>query len=52
MRTHDRHMHDGTSLTIDSAIRRHAGEAGFVTDNYNSLSNTQQNQIITFLKSL
>jgi CxxC motif-containing protein (DUF1111 family) len=52
VRTHDRHMHDGTSLTLDSAIRRHAGEAAFVTGNYNSLSNAQQNQIITFLKSL
>ena len=52
VRTHDRHMHDGTSLTFDGAIQRHAGEAAFVRSNYNSLSTTQQNQIITFLKSL
>ena len=52
VRTHDRHMHDGASLTLDSAIKRHGGEAAFVIANYNSLSNAQQNQIITFLKSL
>ena len=51
-RTHDRHMHDGTSLTFDGAIQRHAGEATFVRNNYNSLTTTQQNQIVTFLKSL
>jgi CxxC motif-containing protein (DUF1111 family) len=52
VRTHDRHLHDGVTFTFDEAIRRHAGEATFVTSNYNSLSTTQQNQIITFLKSL
>ena len=52
VRTHDRHMHDGTSLTFDGAIQRHGGEAAFVRGNYNSLTTTQQNQIITFLKSL
>jgi CxxC motif-containing protein (DUF1111 family) len=52
VRTHDRHMHDGATVTFDEAIRRHAGEAASVTSNYNSLSTTQQNQIVTFLKSL
>ena len=52
VRTHDRHMHDGTSLTFDAAIQRHAGEAAFVRNSYNQLTTTQQNQIITFLKSL
>jgi len=52
VRTHDRHMHDGATLTFNEAILRHAGEATFVTNNYRSLSTTQQNQIITFLKSL
>ena len=52
VRTHDRHMHDGATVTFNEAIQRHAGEAAFVTSNYNSLSATQQNQIITFLKSL
>jgi CxxC motif-containing protein (DUF1111 family) len=52
VRTHDRHMHDGASVTFTEAIQRHAGEAAGVTSNFNSLSNAQQNQIITFLKSL
>jgi CxxC motif-containing protein (DUF1111 family) len=52
VRTNDRHMHDGASLTFNESILRHAGEATFVTNNYRALSSTQQNQIITFLKSL
>jgi CxxC motif-containing protein (DUF1111 family) len=52
VRTHDRHMHDGATVTFDAAIQRHAGEATGVRSNYNSLTTTQQNQIITFLKSL
>ena len=40
------------TLTFSESILRHAGEATFVTNNYRSLSTTQQNQIITFLKSL
>ena len=45
-------MHDGATVTFDDAILRHAGEAAGVCNNYNSLTTTQQNQIITFLKSL
>jgi CxxC motif-containing protein (DUF1111 family) len=52
MRTRDRLMHDGESLTRDTAILRHAGEATFVINNYRSLSTTQKNQLITFLNSL
>jgi len=52
VRTHDRHMHDGATVTLSEAIQRHAGEARSVTSNFNSLSTTQQNQIITFLRSL
>jgi CxxC motif-containing protein (DUF1111 family) len=52
VRTHDRHMHDGESLTFNDSILRHAGEATFVTNNYRALTTTQQNQLITFLKSL
>ncbi len=52
VRTHARHMHDGATLTFNESILRHAGEATFVTNNYIGLSNTQKNQIITFLKSL
>ena len=52
VRMHDRHMHDGATLTFNEAILRHAGEARNVTANYRALSATQQNQIVTFLKSL
>ena len=52
VRTRDRLMHDGESLTRNAAILRHAGEATFVINNYRSLSTTQKNQLITFLNSL
>ena len=52
VRTHSRRMHDGASLTFTDAILRHAGEATFVTNNFRAVSANQQNQIITFLKSL
>jgi CxxC motif-containing protein (DUF1111 family) len=52
VRTHDRHMHDGASLTLGAAILRHAGEATGVTNSFRALSGTQQNQIIAFLRSL
>jgi CxxC motif-containing protein (DUF1111 family) len=52
IRTHDRHMHDGASLTFNDAILRHAGEATGVINRYRNLSNTQRNQIVAFLQSL
>jgi CxxC motif-containing protein (DUF1111 family) len=52
MRTRDRLMHDGSALTRNDAIVRHAGEASGVISNYNSLSVTQKNNLITFLNSL
>jgi CxxC motif-containing protein (DUF1111 family) len=52
MRTRDRLMHDGETLTRNEAILRHAGEANSVINNYIFLSTTQKNQLITFLNSL
>jgi CxxC motif-containing protein (DUF1111 family) len=52
VRSRDRLMHDGESLTRSEAILRHAGEATGVINNYRSLSVTQRNQIATFLNSL
>lgn len=52
VRTRDRLMHDGESLTRNEAILRHGGEATFVINNYRSLSTNQKNQLITFLNSL
>jgi CxxC motif-containing protein (DUF1111 family) len=52
MRTRDRLMHDGESLTRNEAILRHAGEATAVINSYRGLSNTQKNQLVAFLNSL
>jgi len=52
MRTRDRLMHDGETLTRNEAILRHAGQATAIINAYNALSDTQKNQLITFLNSL
>ncbi len=52
LRSRNRFMHDGASLTHDEAIRRHRGEAGAVINQYNLLSERQRQQIIRFLRSL
>jgi CxxC motif-containing protein (DUF1111 family) len=45
-------MHDGESLTFSDAILRHCGEAVGVVATYRTLTPTQVNQILAFLKSL
>ena len=45
-------MHDGESVTLRDAIRRHGGEATHVTQQFQKLKNTEQNAVIEFLKSL
>jgi CxxC motif-containing protein (DUF1111 family) len=52
LRTRPQLMHDGTSLTIDDAIRRHSGQAEGVRLKYEALSSDQKNQLLAFLKSL
>jgi CxxC motif-containing protein (DUF1111 family) len=52
LRTKSRYMHDLASLTLEEAIARHKGEARQVTHQFHSLTSTQQQQILTFLKSL
>jgi CxxC motif-containing protein (DUF1111 family) len=52
VRTHDRHMHDGESLTFTESILRHAGEALTVINRFRSLTASQRNQIVVFLQSL
>jgi CxxC motif-containing protein (DUF1111 family) len=52
LRTRNRLMHDGLSFTKQDAIQRHAGQAAGVTNNYNSLSEAEKNQLMTFLDSL
>lgn len=52
LRTRTRMMHDGESLTRNDSILRHANQANSVVENYESLSLTQQNQLVAFLNSL
>jgi CxxC motif-containing protein (DUF1111 family) len=52
LRSRNRLMHDGESLTRNEAILRHGGQATGVINNYNSLSTTNKNRLITFLNSL
>ncbi|MBI4855075.1 MAG: hypothetical protein HY819_25010 [Acidobacteria bacterium] len=52
VRTRNRLMHDGESLTFNDAILRHRGEATAVTVLYLTLSQTQKNQLAAFLRSL
>ncbi|HEX6502652.1 MAG TPA: di-heme oxidoredictase family protein [Terriglobales bacterium] len=52
LRTRSRMMHDLASTTRNNAILRHSNEAVQVIYNYQNLSTTQKNNLITFLNSL
>jgi CxxC motif-containing protein (DUF1111 family) len=52
LRTRNRLMHDGLSLTKEDAIERHAGQAAGVTSRYKALPSDQRRQLIAFLDSL
>ena len=52
VRTRNELMHDGRSTTFFEAIQRHRNEAQGAVNNFNRLSINQQNQLITFLRSL
>jgi CxxC motif-containing protein (DUF1111 family) len=52
LRTHNRFMHDGESLTLTSAILRHDGEASHVISRYRNLPDQLRMQVLTFLLSL
>jgi CxxC motif-containing protein (DUF1111 family) len=47
-----RFTHDNASLTLLNAIQRHAGEATQVTSRFNGLTAQEQQQLMTFLRSL
>lgn len=47
-----RFMHDNASLTLSDAIRRHRGEARLVIERFTVLSSLEQQQLLTFVKSL
>jgi CxxC motif-containing protein (DUF1111 family) len=52
VRTRDRLMHDGASLTFREAIMRHAGEAQPAITAFNNLTEQQKRQLIEYLESL
>jgi CxxC motif-containing protein (DUF1111 family) len=52
LRMHPRHMHDLASLTLESAIERHGGEAEQVRHRFRELSPKDKQALITFLNSL
>ena len=52
LRIKSRFMHDNASMTLSDAIQRHAGEAQAVITSFKALTAAQQQQLITFLKSL
>jgi CxxC motif-containing protein (DUF1111 family) len=52
VRTRTELLHDGRAVTLSDAIRQHRGEASGVTNSFARLSPAQQNQLITFLRSL
>lgn len=52
VRMRPRLMHDGASLTFFDAIGRHRGEASRVTQKFDKLKRSEQDEIIEFLKSL
>jgi CxxC motif-containing protein (DUF1111 family) len=52
LRMRPRFMHDLRSLTLENAIERHQGEAEHVTREFRELTETQRQQLISFLESL
>ncbi len=52
MRVRTRLMHDGASVTLNDAIRRHRGEASEVTERYERLADREREDLLTFLRSL
>ena len=45
-------LHDGRAHSIEQAIQMHGGEATTSANNFNNLSQSDKNALITFLKSL
>jgi CxxC motif-containing protein (DUF1111 family) len=45
-------MHDGLSVQLDDAVRRHKGESVEVTARFLKLSSSDQKALLAFLQSL
>jgi CxxC motif-containing protein (DUF1111 family) len=52
LRMHPRHMHDLASLTLESAIERHGGEAEHERKRFRELSPNEKQALFAFLNSL
>ena len=52
LRMKARFMHDLQSLTLEKAITRHGGEAAHVRRQFLTLTASEKQQLITFLRSL
>ncbi len=52
LRSRPQLMHDGLSLTLEDAIRRHRGQADGVRLKFESLTDAEKKQLLDFLKSL
>jgi CxxC motif-containing protein (DUF1111 family) len=52
IRARNRFMHEGLNITIFDSIQLHAGQATTARNNFNSLTGTQQNNLIAFVLSL
>ena len=52
LRLRSRLMHDGTSVELGDAIRRHKGEAATATERFSRLKPTEQKALLAFLQSL
>jgi CxxC motif-containing protein (DUF1111 family) len=52
LRLRSRFMHDGNSVQLEEAIRRHAGESAKVTERFLKLKQADQKALLTFLQSL
>jgi CxxC motif-containing protein (DUF1111 family) len=45
-------MHDGNSIQLDDAIRRHKGESAQITERFLKLKPLDQQALLAFLQSL
>ena len=52
LRLRSRLMHDGNSVDVDDAIRRHRGEATHITEQFLKLKASDQKVLLAFLQSL
>jgi CxxC motif-containing protein (DUF1111 family) len=52
LRTKSRFMHDLKSLSLESAIARHRGEAGDAAEDFRELTSAEQQDLLNFLNSL